>query len=160
MIIIYCSRKLSDFLGQDRFPASQESSNSALGDWNGHLFFHQRRKYLMLVNNKTYYALLFPSIKKADLRDFESLFLQRLLQQLVYDEIIKDDETLVFLQRLLPVTLAKTNNDKKAIGTLNEFIFNFTFSFDYFKWANRDLREINAKLNDTLVGASRKQNAP
>ncbi|HXH99538.1 MAG TPA: hypothetical protein VNI52_04665 [Sphingobacteriaceae bacterium] len=77
------------------------------------------------------------------------------MQQLVYDQIINENETLVLLQRLLPVSFSKTNNDKKAIGTLNDFISRFKFEFQYFGWSDKDLYEINNKLNDTLVGASR-----
>ena len=155
MTTIYCSKKLNDFLGKEMLSASNNSVGNELGGWNGHLFNYQRKKYLILINTKTYYALLFPPIKKADLRNFENLFLQKLLHQLVYDQIISVSETLVLLQKLLPVSFSKTNNDKKAIGTLNDFIYRFKVELDYFGWSDQDIHNINNKLNDTLVGASR-----
>ena len=153
MATIYCSKKFGDFLGKEKFAASDNLIKSELGDWNGHLFYYRRKKYLMFFNNKTYYGLLFPPLKKADLQDFENVFLQRLLNQLICDKVISRTETLVILQKMLPLILFRTNNDKKAIGTLNEFIFQFKVQFDHFGWDNQEISTINSKLNDTLVGA-------
>ena len=110
---------------------------------------------MMFTNNKTYYALLFPSIKKADLKDLTNFFLKRLLHQLVFDKVINENETLVLLNRLLPIRLSRTNNDKKAIGTLNDLIFQFKVQCEYSNWSQHELPMINNRLNNGLVGASR-----
>lgn len=154
MTTVYCSKKFGDLLGKERFATSARLIESELGDWNGHVFFYQRKKYLMFVNNKTYYSVLFPPFKKADLKDFENVFLQRLLDQLVLDKIISHDEMLIVLQKLLPFALARTNNDKKAIGTLNDFIFQAKYMLEDSHWST-DIGEINSSLNDSLVGAGR-----
>ena len=109
---------------------------------------------MMFTNNKTYYALLFPSIKKADLKDLTNFFLKRLLHQLVFDKVINENETLVLLNRLLPIRLSRTNNDKKAIGTLNDLIFQFKVQCEYSNWSPQELPTINNRLNNTTASYS------
>jgi hypothetical protein len=154
MTTIYCSAKLADFLGKEKL-SSSSSPDSQLGNWNGHLFYCQRKKYMMFVNSKTYYAVLIPPVKKADLKNLENIFLQRLLSQMVLDEIIDEDFSLVILSRLLPLTFSKTNNDKKAIGTLNEFIYQFKGQLEYSDGDQPDLATFNSRLNQIPVGAGR-----
>ncbi|WP_207420318.1 DUF6933 domain-containing protein [Desertivirga brevis] len=155
MTTIYCSGKLADFLGKEKLSTPPEVNEAQFGNWNGHLFYYQRKKYLMFVNSKTYYAVLIPPIKKADLKNLENIFLQRLLEQLVFDKIIYEDSSLVILSRLLPLTFSKTNNDKKAIGTLNEFIFQFKGQLEYSDEDQPDLPVLNSRLNQIPVGAGR-----
>lgn len=155
MTTIYCSKKFGDFLGTEKFTTAEALPENKFGNWNGHLFFYARQKHLMLTNNKSYYVLIFTGIKKVDLKDFESLFVQRLIDQLVYDNIIDNSDALLIREKLLPIQFARTNNDKKAIGTLNEFIFQFKVQCDYSDMENQSVTYINSKLNDTLVGAGR-----
>lgn len=59
------------------------------------------------------------------------------------------------MQRIVPVIFAKTNNDKKTIGTINEYIFQFLANQDNPHWWNKSLVEVNSLLNDSLTGAGR-----
>jgi hypothetical protein len=155
MTTIYCSNKLRDLVDQTNLSTVDSSTPNKLGDWNGHIFFCDRRKHLILINNISYYSLIFPDIKKADFKDFESLFISRLTDQLLFDHVIELSDVLIIMQRLLPIRLARTNNDRKALGTINEYIFSFRAHTEFFEWNDRDINYINGKLNDTLVGASR-----
>lgn len=155
MTTIYCSGKLAEFLGKEKLTSPLESNENQLGNWNGHLFYYQRQKYLMFVNSKTYYAVLIPPIKKADLKNLENIFLQRLLSQLVVDQIIDEDYTLITLSRLLPIAFSRTNNNKKAIGTLNEFIYQFKGQLEYSNGIQPSLSILNSHLNQMPVGAGK-----
>jgi hypothetical protein len=77
----------------------------------------------MLVNNKSYYSVILADIKKADFNNFDTLFFNRLTEQLSYDKVIDPSEILLVVQKYSPLIFEKTNNDKKTIGTINEFIF-------------------------------------
>ncbi|MDF2437059.1 MAG: hypothetical protein K0Q95_1435 [Bacteroidota bacterium] len=155
MTTIYCSNKLKDFVGQTNLTTVDSSTENKFGDWNGHLIIYDREKYLMFINNKTYYVVILPRIKKADLSKFDSIFIDRLIEQLTFDSVIERTDALILMQRLLPVRLARTNNDRKAIGTLNEFIYQFKVQHEFFDWRNKSITYINGKLNDTIVSASR-----
>lgn len=155
MTTIYCSNKLKDFVGQTNLTTVDFLTENKFGDWNGHLIIYERKKHLILINNKTYYSVIIPDLKKVDIADLDSFFIERLIDQLIYDSVIEKTDTLIIMQRLLPVRLAKTNNDKKAIGTLNEFIYQFKVQHEFFDWHDKSITYINGKLNDTIVGASR-----
>jgi hypothetical protein len=155
MTTIYCTNKLKELFGASHFKDVASSENK-FGGWNGHLFYFDGKKCLIFVNNKSYYAVFLADIKKADLKDFTTLFLNRLTEQLVYDKVIDRSETLTTIQKFLPASLSKTNNDRKALGTINEFIFYFKF-FDTQEWGGKGLLGINNKINNSLAGAGREK---
>jgi len=155
MTTIYCSNKLKDFIGSTRLTSVDNSTENPFGDWNSHLFYFDRHKHLIFVNNKSFYSVIIEDIKKADLKNFDKLFLNRLTDQLVYDKVIDISDALITIQKILPFRLTNTNNDKKTIGTMNEFIFAYKCSRDHPHWFDKPLIEINRSVNDTLTGAGR-----
>lgn len=154
MTKIYCSNKLKDFLGQ-KFFASNSDTTNLYGNWNAHLFYFDRRKNIMLVNNKSYYSVILADIKKADFNNFDTLFFNRLTEQLLYDKVIDPSEMLLVVQKYSPLIFEKTNNDKKTIGTINEFIFQYQTSQETPYWFGKSLLELNKSINDSLTGAGR-----
>ncbi len=158
MATIFCSNKLKDFLGQKYFGTPDEPAVNGFGDWNAHLFYFDRRKNLILVNNKSYYAVILEDIKKADFTGFSSLFFDRLTEQLLHDRVIDPSEGLLTIHKYTPLFFSRTNNDKKTIGTINEFIFHYQVSRDHPYWFNKSLLEINSNINNSLTGAGRTKN--
>jgi hypothetical protein len=148
---IYCTKALEKFFGAQNIRIVEDHPANPLGDWNAHLFNIKHQKNIILVNNKSYYAVLILEIKKPMIKDFSTIFIQRLTEQLMFDKVISPDEVLLTVQKTVPVTLAGTNNDKRTIGTMNEFIYQYRFSHLYPSWENRDIKEKNAILNDHLV---------
>jgi hypothetical protein len=53
MYTIYLSNKLQQLLSPVGLQSGSDLATSFLGDWNAHLFTVDRRKCLILVNNKT-----------------------------------------------------------------------------------------------------------
>ena len=155
MTTIFCSNKLKDFVGQKQLTSVENFTENKFGDWNGHLFYCDRRKYLIFVNSKSYYSLIFADVKKINLKDFETFFLNRLIEQLIFDKVIDNSNTLIVLQKLLPLKLTKTNNDKKALGTLNDFVFQFKCNRESPYWSDKSIVQINNSINDSLTGAGR-----
>ncbi|AHM59238.1 hypothetical protein D770_04855 [Flammeovirgaceae bacterium 311] len=109
----------------------------------------------MFINNKTYYSLFLADILKKDLANFPELFLLNLIRQMLHDGVIDEQKIPLIKNVIGAITLARTNNDKKAIGTMNEFIYQFKVgcNWKYGGFYNIDLAELNASINDTLVGA-------
>ncbi len=151
MATIYCTKTLEKFFGAQKIHSAIDHPENPLGDWNAHLFNIKHQKNIILVNNKSYYAVLIMDIKKSMIKDFATRFIQRVTEQLVFDKVISPDEVLLFVQKIVPLTLTWTNNDKRTIGTMNEFIYQYRFSHLYPSWEVRDLKEKNAVLNDHLV---------
>ena len=157
MTTIFCSNKLKDFLGKDFFISADNKPGNIYGDWNAHLFTIARHRYLILINNKAYYSVIFENIKKADFKDFNTLFLQRLTEQLIFDKAIHPHNIHLLIQKYSSPTFSKTNNDKKSIGTMNDFIYNYRWANEDELSANRSLLERNHSINNTLTGAGRNE---
>ncbi|AHM60911.1 hypothetical protein D770_13285 [Flammeovirgaceae bacterium 311] len=155
MTTIFCSHKLQTLIGKISPRPAEEVPSSPLGNWNAHLFTVERRKCLAFVNSKTYYSVFLADILKKDLRNFQDLFYANLIRQLLHDEVIDLARVPLVTETLGPLQLARTNNDRKAIGTMNDFISQFKFNCDwhYGGFQHINLREINSRINDTPVGA-------
>lgn len=155
MTQIFCSHKLKDFLGPKYFTLIEDSTLNSYGDWNAHLFYNGGRKYLILVNNKSYYSVFLENIKKADFKDFSTLFFNRLVEQLLFDNIIEPSEVSITIQKYTPISFASTNNDRKTIGTINDFVYQFEVRRQHSYWFDKDLIEYNSSINDSLTGAGK-----
>ena len=155
MATIFCSKKLQGLFGAVVSKQAVDTLPSPLGDWNGHLFTVERRKCLVFINNKAYYSLFLADILKKDLANFPDLFLSNLIRQMLHDGVIDEQKIPLIKEAYGALTLARTNNDKKAIGTMNDFIYQFKVGCDwkYGGFYQIDLAELNASINDTPVGA-------
>jgi len=125
MTKIFCTNKLKDFFGTVEQNLPTEQVSSEFGDWNGHLFWVDKRKCLIFMNNKTNYSIFLSDILKKDLRNFPNIFRQRLIEQLTNDKII-DQNDISFANEICgELALYKTNNDRRILGTINDFIHHF-----------------------------------
>ena len=125
MIQIFCSKKLHEFVRDVQIaPASKEIERN-LKIWNGHLFFLDRKKCLVFVNNLTHYSVFMTEFAKKDLANFETLFYHRLEEQLKHDQIISSSEG---FDKLFPrdgFEFHRTNNDRKMTGRIKDLVETF-----------------------------------
>lgn len=83
---IVCTKKLEKYLGKNLSEATPKEA-PLLGNWNAHLFTHKRKNWVIAMHSATYYPVLLMGIKKTDLPKFQLLFYNRLMEQLIYDDI-------------------------------------------------------------------------
>lgn len=157
MTTIYCTGKLERHIGASRLQPGSGEVKSPYGDWNANLVYLNRKKHLILVNNLTFYCLIAENIKKADLSDFQSFFLSLLASQLHHDKIIARSDFPRIAEQFAPVHLSRTNNDKKTLGTMNQYAFDFEVYRTHPVWFDADIREINGHINTGLAGAGRNE---
>jgi hypothetical protein len=153
MYTIYLSNKLQKLLSPVDLQSGCDWATSFLGDWNAHLFTLDRRKCLVMINNKTYYTVFIPAILKKDLLDFSGLFLSYLLRQLTYDQVIGTGEEALIREQYGKAMLARTNNDRKTLGTMNEFIFQFKYHYAGQMMERNNLAAVNYLVNDSPTKA-------
>jgi hypothetical protein len=149
-MIIYCSKKLETFLGK-MTAAGQITANSSFGDWNGHLFTLNRKRCLIFMNNKTCYSVLMKNVLKAGTWNFGQVFKERLIRQLDHDLKINESQQVKLRKEFSEVTLVKSNNDKKIIGTINHHIENLKYNSYGVGVENWDEVNVTGVLNDYLV---------
>jgi hypothetical protein len=155
MTRIYLSAKLQALFPPFNMDAKNTYPNSVLGDWNGHVFTLNRKRLLILVNNKTFYAVILAGVLKKDLPNFSVFFQEHLLQQLAYDNIIILADYQLVKAHYGQAQLARTNNDRKVLGTINEFIFMIKVYHERQLTALHDVAALNHKINNSLTGAGR-----
>lgn len=153
MTKIFCTKKLEKFLGGDLLPAPDNYQPTGTGDWNGHIFYVDKRKCLAFVHNTSRYVIYFSDILKKDMKNFEQLFRERLKDQLVNDGIIKENDNKTAAALTAGLTFHQTNNDKKIIGTLNDFVYAFrVYCFEKYPHLNdMDVIYENGLINTTPV---------
>ena len=129
-------------------------SDEILGNWNANLFSLNGRKCLIVMNDLTYYSLIFLNILKKDIVNFHEIFYRRFVEQLDYDQV---NFPVSFAPTLLtacePVFL-HTNNNRSVLGTMNEFVYE-TQHFFYMNYHGNfelvNLSQLNHRLTNNLV---------
>lgn len=122
---IYCTQRLQKFIGKGVQDLPIDLVDSKYGDWNGNLFFINKRKYIVLTNNLTNYSIFLPNILKKDLKEFNNLVERRVIEQLKHDKIIDQNDSEFINEFIGHLTFYKTNNDRRITGVMNDIIFNF-----------------------------------
>lgn len=151
MPIIYCSGKLSELMKlKEKLDSSEHKSSDNYGNWNAHLFFHAGKKCIMVVNKKTLYSFVKMNILKDQLKDMRALLLPSFINQLKADRLYKDQDFDYWADYFSELKFSKTDNDKSAIGSLNELIYQFrgTLEADNPIYKNRTEKTVSTFLNE------------
>lgn len=151
---IYCTKKLQDFVKNVEKELPVDLNKIVLSDWNAHLFFIEKRKRLIFVNNLTFYTVFMTDILKKDLKEIDSTFKKRLQEQLIHDKIIENSEIAESVFPELEISFYKTNNNKKVIGRINDFVdmFKVHCSYKYQNLSEMNVVYENGLINKTLTG--------
>jgi hypothetical protein len=151
MPTIFCSRKLESLLPKSNLIARADVTPSPIGDWNAHLFTLERKKCLILVNNLSYFVVFINNITKKDLTNMEALVVPRIMEQLQSELKLSGAEAQKLEGMLRSLILARTNNDKRALGVINDSIYIWTvhckvkyesIEFMPVRWENSVLNEV------------------
>ena len=154
MARIYCTKKLKDFIGEVEEELPENLNEISMNDWNAHLFFIDKKKCLIFMNNLTFYTLFVTGILKKDLKNIDAIFYQRLREQLINDRIINGSEIPEQAFSELKTTFYKTNNNKKVIGRVNDFVsvFKIHCAYKYESLKEMDVVRENGIINETPTG--------
>ncbi len=149
---IYQSKKFEKFLGQTT-PTIGLTENSIFGDWNGHVFILERKRCLIVMNNRTCYSVLMTNVQKKNLKDFGQIFKERLTRQLNHDMKLNESQEKIKLRKeLSDIVLTKSNNDRKIIGTINHQVENLKYNNFGGRVEHWNEVHVTGILNTYLVG--------
>ena len=155
MIRVYCTKKLQEFIGDVDETLPADYNDIKLSDWNAHLFFVDKRKCIVFVNILTYYSVFIADIVKNDLKNIDEIFLKRLNEQMHHDGlVVKDHENGHFFTDGAKIRFIKTNNNKKVIGRINDFVYMFKVhvAYKYGQLNETDVVNENGLINTTPTG--------
>jgi|SRR5690554_923052 len=120
MINVFCSHKLGDFINIEK---SFNIEASFINDWNGHLFNVAGKKWIIFVNKKTLYSFTIMDILKKDLMNLSFLFIDTLIKQLERENMLTRYFENYLRNSDQIVSFCTTDNDRKTIGSMNDFIY-------------------------------------
>lgn len=103
---------------------------SALGEWYAHLFFLARRKCVMFVHAKTYYAFVAYDIKRQAIRRLDEVFRKSLGRRL-YEDGFSPDAIKKALAVADTVTYGRAT-DRHVLSTMNRMVFEFGACMDMY----------------------------
>ncbi|AQQ54045.1 DUF6933 domain-containing protein [Planococcus lenghuensis] len=146
MMTIQCTKKMLDSMKVKPEPKPGDEQD-ALYAWHANLLMLQRRKFILLMNNKTRYNFLIGPVTKKEMAKFEKIMRQELAANLAADGT---DEELIkaYLSRMDGVRFTKTS-ERSILGQLNESAFYIEAILD--SGESVSLSDINRRLNEFVM---------
>ena len=148
-IQIHVTKKLeklvSKFIVEEELEEAQEHP---LGKWTAHVFYVERKKCWLILNRKTKYAVVLNDVKAKDVKNISQLFKDKLRELLIIDGFLISEP---LVEKLIgDVELYSTDNDRKSIGAVNDYLAHFeSWKSRYFNFDTALFNDLNARLNNT-----------
>lgn len=151
MQLIRCTAKLLKELKQDPV-ANVKPIRDVMGSWHANLLRIERRKCVLVTNDKTLYTIFIPGLKKQEFIDFDEVFRQHLFKNLLHEELLQNRIEAV-LDELGTIRFARTDN-RSVLGSMNDLKIQLEFHIaSRGGLACTPLYELNARLNRTPFSA-------
>lgn len=129
MQLIHCTQKLLKEMGLKKSDLPTDSSPGAvLGPWHANLLYIDRRKCILLANDKTLFNFIVPDLKKEHIRQLDALFpqwLQCILAEEGFDEAIRDK----IMVEYRDIGFASTHS-RVVLGSMNDLAFHYKIQIE------------------------------
>ncbi len=99
-----------------------EGNTDKILQWNAQLFFADKKKCIIITNKETLYSVIVLDVLKKDIIPFDKFVTYNLMEQMAYDEILSPNSKQWVKNNFSNIELQNTDNDKRVIGSMNEFI--------------------------------------
>jgi len=150
LLIIRGTAKLLRELGIPKAQAGS-SEDGVLGSWFANLFRYERRKCVILVNDRTLYCVVLFGLLKRDMANLGNLFINELAKSLTKDGIPTELVASV-ATACHPIVWRPTNN-RSVLGSMNELIQQLKFMASRRSLGSeQEIQGLNRQLNRTLMG--------
>ena len=126
MLTIQCTKKLLDELKID-IDKKVISISEPIFSWHSHLLFLNRKKYVIIMNNKTRFNFVLVELKRADFVNFDSVVVKGIKENLLAEGIektiinkyLKDCDKVIYT----------TSSDRSIISQITEMKRNIEYIF-------------------------------
>jgi hypothetical protein len=153
MQILHCTKKLLNELEASPSESmAPDHSSGFLGPWHANLIRIERRKCLLLTNDRTLYSVLIPGVKKNDLDNFRELFVLHLKMNLEKEGFGPAD-VYKALEEYGEIAIAPTTS-RSVLGSMNDLADQADFLVRRAGGLEKgDILAINMMLNRIPMGA-------
>jgi len=129
-----------------------EHSSGFLGSWHANLIRIERRKCLLLTNDRTLYSFLIPGAKKKDLGNIREIFVLHLKMNLEKEGFGPEDVNKA-LEEYSEITIAPTTS-RSVLGSMNDLADQVDFLVSRAGGLEEgDILTVNMMLNRIPMGA-------
>ena len=155
MRIIHCTQKVLKQLSKPIMTLEQAEKSkdvNGIGNWYANYIIIERRKCLVMTNEKTLYTFMIPGVKKADFESLQERFINQFVLNLNHEKF-KPDIIEKVIEEYNEIEFAKTNN-RSVLGSMNDFAFAYQVHIDNDGGLeNFNLLQTNSKINQTPMSA-------
>lgn len=150
MLVIQCSKKLLEELKIDIDMENMPSSDPIFS-WHSHLFLFNRKKCVIVINNKTRFNFVLVGLKKADFLNFDSIIIKEIKKNLLAEGI---EKTVInkYLNGCNKV-IYTTSSSRSIISQMNEMKRNIEYILknDKTEGIETDIHDLNRWLNKFVM---------
>ena len=151
-MLIQCTKKLLDELNSK--PEGQVDEEP-LFSWHANLIIVNRRKTVVLVNDKNRYVIVLHGLKAKDFKKLDELILQA-IRETFQQEYIKDEIIEQFIQHAKEITFTKTK-DRTSVARMNKACETIYFNEDLLTGDSLIKSAISIETSTYLVGHGKNQ---
>lgn len=147
-MLIQCTKKLLDELKKK--PEEQVEEEGLLTSWHGNIINLNRKKTLVLVNDKNRYTIVLHGLKAKDLKKLDDLIVSA-IKETFKSEGIKDEviEQYILAARKLKYTKTK---DRKMVARMNKGVENAQHFEDLLDSSSILQPNLSVRISSLLVG--------
>jgi len=151
--IIHCTKKLlNEIEASPSGSMAPEPLSDFLGPWHANLIRIERRKCLLLTNDRTLYSFLVTGVKKKDLVNFRELFALHLKMNLAKEGFGPEDIDKA-LEEYGEIAIAPTAN-RSVLGSMNDLAYQADYLVSRAGGLGKgDILTVNMMLNRIPMGA-------
>ncbi|MBS4537874.1 plasmid pRiA4b ORF-3 family protein [Clostridium sp. D2Q-11] len=151
-MLIQCTKKLLDEL---KVKPKLNNENDPIFSWHGNILTLNRRKTVVLVNDKSRYVIVLHGLKAKDFKNFDDIFLQA-IRDAFKNEYIKDDVIEEYIERSKGISYSKTSG-RTFVGRLNEVCYNAKYFEDLLDNNSIYQKDLSKRLSRDIVSDKKKK---
>ena len=151
-MLIQCTKKLLDEL--DIKPEWQGDEES-LFSWHANLITVNRRKTVVIVNDKNRYVIVLHGLKAKDFKKLDTS-IEQAIRETFQQECIKDEIIEQFIQRAKEINFTKTK-DRTSVARMNKACEEIYFNEDLLTGDSLIQSNLSIRVSHYLVGHGKNQ---
>jgi hypothetical protein len=151
MLILEVTKKLENELKVNThnvIPMEEDKFYS----WHADIFMYNRRKCIILMNDKTRYSMVLYGLKKEQFKNLQTVLTEAIIENFTVEGFDADDID-AYVQKLGYILYSKTN-DRVCMDQMTdmEYITINSYFQQYLQEDNINQAELNKKINRTILG--------
>lgn len=151
-MIIECTKKLADAM-KIKLNLYDATNTDSFYEWHANLFMFDRRKGVLLMNNKTRYCIVLYGVKMEHFKKFDKVVLSGIGETFLAEGFLEDTVD-KYITKCGEVGYTKTH-DRSVLGQMKDFNISISLQIEeHLVSENINLIELNKWVNNNLMCGS------